>query len=137
MESQWEVRPEGWYVGKLLGRDAFSDGRAMFLGKPPIGDVRMVDEKAFDYALGEVLPEKMEAEPTKPVSELVQYSEDILTVLLEGGVHIPVKHFHYATKHFPVVKFYLGTGRTQATRGVICKVGNEIVGVIMPMNPDY
>ena len=137
LKTKWQPRSEGWYVGTLGGREAFSDGSAMFVGKPPKGPVRILkDKQSFDYALRDALPEKMEPEETKPTEQVAEFYSGTVAVMLKGSVYVPVVQFHYAVEHFPFVKFFLGNGAKQQTRAVICKVGDDVVGVIMPMDPD-
>jgi len=152
MKNETEWRPQQWHVGKLGGRDAFSDGRTMFIGKPPThgqptivmapknpANTKSLFDAAPEWAMGNA-----RLTPTEP-SE----SHEALVPVVTGRrvycmgfpcrgrapmVYVPIERYEYAIDYFPNVRFFLGHGDAPRKRPVICKVSKNVVGIIMPVN---
>lgn len=112
---------DGWIISTLSGEPAFSDGHAMFIGKRK-GSVAKNPE-LFEKALAQIKiktkrrlkPGKRELRGTIPVIYL--------------GEFLVQEIFYDHARRIKNVEFFAGRKRS----GVICKVGEKVVGAIMSM----
>ena len=126
----WEAPKKGWWVGTLGGKPAFTDGGALFLGVPE-GKARVLQPPtAMEKGIQKCLANKM------PLAKVIRmepvFYPQFPCVVLTGEIWIQEIYYEYACKFFKGVKFYLGE-RVEADRVVICKVGDRLVGAIMPV----
>jgi hypothetical protein len=127
MAKKWKEPVEtrfgpGWIIGQLAGEPIFSDGHAMFLGKRKGSLVK--PENGFDVVLDRLLPHGKKALPAKAYGEI--QSDDVLKVK-RGDIILQLLYARYAEEHFKGVKFFASKEKD----GVICKVGEKVVGAIM------
>jgi hypothetical protein len=137
----WEMPEEGWLRNTLSGKPAFSDGHAMFIGKVKgkTWQRELRGDHPFDDAIKNILQENM------PIAKKLRcdfpvsiYSgiknPEMPCVVLTGDTWIQERYYKHALT-FKGVKFYLGKKdtTTQAGHAVICKVGDKIIGAIMPI----
>jgi hypothetical protein len=131
MNIAWIAPSSGWIISKLQGKDAFSDGSAMFVGKPK-GKTRKLPKKdAFDSALKKCLAKRLDVAET---NRNVIAATPLFPAFVEfrNGTRVQAKYYCHAMK-FVGVKFFFGKTYDEENRAVICKVRDKIVGVIMPI----
>lgn len=131
MGENWSTPIIGWCVDKLQGKEAFSDGHAMFIGQPPSKHLRPEFKQGqFNKALREVMLKRMPQ--TKEINRFER--DSIHYVEFRGGTYLQAHFLDYALRNFKDVKFYLGRRDGDGEgRAVICKVGKQVVGAIMPI----
>lgn len=128
--QQWRIPADGWIVGTLRGEKAFSDGHAMFVGERNGASRTLPNKSSFDSALKKCLTGKLL--PTKLVERI--WIGTLPCVGLKGKSWIQQKYYDYAMR-FKGVQLFLVAKQEYGPRAVICKVGEKIVGAIMPIRP--
>ena len=139
----WKTPPEGWFRDTLQGKSAFSDGHAMFIGAPPHrGKKRTFKDakKSFDWALQNVSLKKMNqvrfARRDFPWlwGDSGRGKDKFMPcVVFSNGTWIQA-HFYKHARKFKGVRFYEGKEFfDDKAHTIICKVGDKIIGAIMPI----
>lgn len=120
----------GWMLGKFAGQDAFSDGCALFVGKPPRGRTCKLEAAVLDGMLIRAVLKKMK--PTEVVKK--EKHGGFAVVILKGGTAIQQKYYDFLLKRFPKAKLYLGKKiGDKEGRYVFGVDGSELVALITPI----
>lgn len=120
----------GWMLGKLDGRDSFTDGCALFVGKPPKGETCKIKDSSISAVLRDARLKRLT--PTKVHSRKNNGAYDM--VILNGGVAIQEVYYNFLRERFPHSKLYLGKKtRDKSSRYVFGVDESGIVALIMPV----
>jgi hypothetical protein len=114
----------------------------MFIGRPPNQQPRVEPPGAFDgvleWAMGSgelVRPRATHGFRVRCRFHCIHHCMGFLAAPAAPWVCVPFTPcYEYAREHFPGVQFFLGQGAAPHLLAVICKVGADVVGIIMPID---